>query len=63
MNLLIVRPSPSALRKAGFDANNVKLPVYVNIHGGGFGFGASTDPMWGTCCFVTVDQADMRFTG
>ena len=50
LNLFIVRPSPAALAEAGFDANTVQLPVYVNIHGGGFGFGAGTDPMWGTAC-------------
>jgi Carboxylesterase family len=54
LNLFIVRPSPSALGKAGFDANNVKLPVYVNIHGGGFGFGAGTDPMWGMSYFLRL---------
>jgi carboxylesterase type B len=44
-----VRPSPAALLKAGFDPVQANLPVYFYIHGGGFGFGAGTDPIWGTC--------------
>lgn len=48
LNLFIVRPSASCLRSAGVDKwEDVKLPVYLNIHGGGFGWGAGTDPMWG----------------
>lgn len=46
LNLFVIRPSPEALRRAGLGADT-KLPVYVNNHGGGFGFGAGTDPMWG----------------
>ncbi|OJJ44589.1 hypothetical protein ASPZODRAFT_696556 [Penicilliopsis zonata CBS 506.65] len=46
LNLFIVRPSPSALERAGLDAKNARLPVYFMIHGGGWGFGAGTDPMW-----------------
>jgi carboxylesterase type B len=47
LNLFVVRPSPSALSKAGYDPIQAKLPVYFYIHGGGFGFGAGTDPIWG----------------
>jgi carboxylesterase type B len=47
LNLFIVRPSPVALSEAGYDPTQTKLPVYFYIHGGGFGFGAGTDPIWG----------------
>jgi carboxylesterase type B len=47
LNLFITRPSAEALAAAGFDVVNRKLPVYVYIHGGAYGFGAGTDPMWG----------------
>ncbi|PYI02469.1 carboxylesterase [Aspergillus sclerotiicarbonarius CBS 121057] len=46
LNLFITRPSAAALAAAGFDAQSVKLPVYVYIHGGAYSFGAGTDPMW-----------------
>ena len=46
LNLFIVRPSPAALLHTGSDPIHAKLPVYFYIHGGGFGFGASTDPIW-----------------
>ncbi|OJJ66083.1 hypothetical protein ASPBRDRAFT_189338 [Aspergillus brasiliensis CBS 101740] len=46
LNLFITRPSASALTAAGFDAQTVKLPVYVYIHGGAYSFGAGTDPIW-----------------
>lgn len=45
LNLFVIRPSPEALQRAGL-GGDIKLPVYVNIHGGGFGFGAGSDPMW-----------------
>lgn len=46
LNLFIVRPSAAALTEAGFDIASDGLPVYFYIHGGGYGFGAGTDPMW-----------------
>ncbi|CAK7200301.1 hypothetical protein SEUCBS139899_002992 [Sporothrix eucalyptigena] len=46
LNLFIVRPRPQALKQAGSSYEKGPLPVYVVIHGGGFGFGAATDPMW-----------------
>ncbi|GLA20986.1 Alpha/Beta hydrolase protein [Aspergillus welwitschiae] len=46
LNLFITRPSVAALAAAGFDAQEVKLPVYVYIHGGAYSFGAGTDPIW-----------------
>ncbi|PYH42272.1 carboxylesterase [Aspergillus saccharolyticus JOP 1030-1] len=46
LNLFITRPSPDILNAAGFDSDNSGLPVYVYIHGGAYGFGAGTDPMW-----------------
>lgn len=47
LNLFIVRPSPAARKNAGFDGSRaLGLPVLINIHGGGFGWGASTDPAW-----------------
>ncbi|KAJ5902719.1 hypothetical protein N7495_003247 [Penicillium taxi] len=45
LNLFIVRPSKDALVKRGYDTN-IPLPVFAWIHGGAFGFGAGTDPMW-----------------
>lgn len=49
LNLFITRPSAAALAAAGFDVQEVKLPVYVYIHGGAYSFGAGTDPIWGEC--------------
>lgn len=55
LNLFIVRPSTSWLQHAGFDEKeDLKLPVYLNIHGGGFGWGAGTDPMWGNTPLVLL---------
>ncbi|KAH0496116.1 hypothetical protein TgHK011_003496 [Trichoderma gracile] len=45
LNLLIVRPSKAALAKHGLDAEVLKLPVLVYIHGGGFADGAATSPV------------------
>lgn len=39
LNLFVVRPKPALVRDR-------PLPVYFYIHGGGYGFGAGTDPMW-----------------
>lgn len=47
LNLFLVRPSNEALKRKGLDYSKDALPVLVWIHGGGYGFGASTDPMWG----------------
>ena len=47
LNLSITRPSPAALAGIGLDPARDKLPVYFYIHGGGFGFGAGSDPIWG----------------
>jgi len=47
MNLFTIRPNVAALQRAEWDTDK-KLPVLIWIHGGSFGFGASTDPMWGT---------------
>lgn len=46
LNLFITRPSNKAL--ARIEYVDRKLPVLIWIHGGGYGFGAATDPMWGT---------------
>ncbi|OJK04325.1 hypothetical protein ASPACDRAFT_21436 [Aspergillus aculeatus ATCC 16872] len=46
LNLFITRPSPNVLAAAGFESDSPGLPVYVYIHGGAYGFGAGTDPMW-----------------
>lgn len=54
LNLLIQRPSKEALKRIWKE--NEELPVFVWIHGGGFGFGAGTDPMWGIFSFL-----DFRF--
>ncbi|KAH8666578.1 para-nitrobenzyl esterase [Xylariales sp. PMI_506] len=45
LNLFVIRPSAAALARQGL-TSGAKLPVLVWIHGGGFGFGAGTDPMW-----------------
>lgn len=50
LNLFVIRPSKEALAKIG--KQNELLPVFVWIHGGGFGFGAATDPMWGNLCLT-----------
>lgn len=69
MNLFIIRPSAAALQRIGWDTNK-KLPVFIWIHGGGFGFGAGTDPMWGTLILsdfqrgqthLTCDSSDPRY--
>ncbi|CZR63734.1 uncharacterized protein PAC_13631 [Phialocephala subalpina] len=44
LNLFLIRPSKEALSRIGKE--NEKLPVLIWIHGGAFGFGAGTDPMW-----------------
>lgn len=44
LNLFIQRPSKEVLTRIGKE--NEELPVLVWFHGGGFGFGAGTDPMW-----------------
>ncbi|KAJ5915871.1 carboxylesterase [Penicillium verhagenii] len=41
LNLFIVRPTPDAQAQ-----NSPKLPVLLYIHGGAYGFGAATDPIW-----------------
>ncbi|KAK6002935.1 hypothetical protein QM012_000780 [Aureobasidium pullulans] len=45
LNLFVVRPNPALVRDA-------PLPVYFYIHGGGYGFGAGTDPMWNPTALV-----------
>jgi carboxylesterase type B len=47
LNLLIVRPSKAALARHGLDAEALKLPVLVYIHGGGFADGSATSPVHG----------------
>lgn len=49
LNLFIQRPSKEVLTRIGKE--NEELPVLVWFHGGGFGFGAGTDPMWGMLSF------------
>lgn len=61
LNLFIVRPRPEALRKAGLSYEDNALPVYAIIHGGGFGFGAGTDPMWGMNPFVSLHNFKANF--
>ncbi|THW59952.1 hypothetical protein D6D19_10178 [Aureobasidium pullulans] len=39
LNLFIIRPSSRS-------GKHTNLPVYLYIHGGGYGFGAGSDPMW-----------------
>ena len=46
LNLFVIRPSIAALTRIGWDPVK-KLPVMIWIHGGGYSFGAGTDPMWG----------------
>ncbi|KAH0359447.1 alpha/beta-hydrolase, partial [Aureobasidium melanogenum] len=46
LNLFIIRPNQESLSRLGLWKDFDKLPVYVYIHGGGYGFGAATDPMW-----------------
>lgn len=46
LNLFIIRPSAVALARIGW-VSGKKLPVLLWIHGGGYAFGAGTDPMWG----------------
>lgn len=45
LNLFVVRPSAESLARVGCKLED--LPVLVWIHGGGYGFGAGTDPIWG----------------
>jgi hypothetical protein len=47
LNLFVVTPSRAALNRLGHSFSNNGLPVFLWIHGGGYGFGAGTDPMWG----------------
>jgi carboxylesterase type B len=71
LNLFIVRPSPAALTRIGCDVSGSGIPVFVWIHGGGYGFGASTDPIWGMRPFpssrsllearICKIQADLAF--
>ncbi|KAH0334969.1 alpha/beta-hydrolase, partial [Aureobasidium melanogenum] len=46
LNLFIVRPNEESLNRLDLCKDLDKLPVYVYIHGGGYGLGAATDPMW-----------------
>lgn len=53
LNLLVVRPCPSAVTKAlGGGWEKKGLPVYFYIHGGAYAFGAGNDPMWGESDFL-----------
>ncbi|KAH6662123.1 putative carboxylesterase [Halenospora varia] len=45
LNLFIIRPSREALSQRGYDPD-IRLPVFTWVHGGAYGFGAGTDPMW-----------------
>ncbi|ERF71125.1 hypothetical protein EPUS_09148 [Endocarpon pusillum Z07020] len=45
LNLFIARPSAAALHQAGSTGED-GLPVMVWIHGGGYGYGAGSDPPW-----------------
>lgn len=53
LNLFIIRPNEGSLNRLGLRNGLNRLPVYVYIHGGGYGFGAATDPMWGMRCNST----------
>ncbi|KAF3389858.1 hypothetical protein DPV78_011615, partial [Talaromyces pinophilus] len=48
---------PLALKTTGLKGST-NLPVYVNIHGGGFGFGAASDPIWDPTRLVRRSLAD-----
>lgn len=55
LNLFVVRPAKEALTKQNIDAETIRLPVLIWIHGGGFIDGAGTDPASGTS-FVIASQ-------